>query len=153
MQKVNGNVEKYWVLFTPHDLKKCDNKTEYFFRWILNRLCKNFSHVALFKRSRIPGNIIEINPCSTNIFVREHNIASFFELMCRPNITTLVVNTQTAPIKIKGLITCVSVAKAILGITKASILTPHQLYKYLKGTSSWEVKKAVLQRQHRTTRH
>lgn len=153
MKKVNQDCEKYWVLFMPHDLKECDNKTECFFRWVLNRLHNNFSHVAVFKRSRIPGNIIEVNPCSTNLFIREQNIADFFEIMRRPNITTVVVKTQTAPIKIKGLITCVSVAKSILGITSAGIITPYQLYKYLKGKSSWEVKKEVLQHQLQTIRH
>lgn len=150
MQKVKVNIEKFWVLFMPHDINECDNKTEKFFKWVLNKLHKNYSHVAVFKRSRIPGNIIEINPCSTNLFIREQNITEFFELMRQPNITTLVVKAQNAPIKIKGLITCVSVTKSILGITKAGIITPYQLFKHLEK-NSWEVKKQNLLHQHQTT--
>ena len=152
MQKLNENSEKFWVLFMPHDLDECSGCTEKFFKWILNRLHKNFSHVAVFKRSVATGMIIEINPCSTNLFIREHFIEDFFELMCRPNITSVVVKSQIAPIKAKGLITCVSITKSILGISKASIITPYQLYKFLKRNKSWEVKKQNLPHQHPITR-
>ncbi|MBO6290160.1 MAG: hypothetical protein J6N45_07555 [Alphaproteobacteria bacterium] len=133
MRIVNAKSEKVWVVFMPHNIK--DGKTcwERVFCWVLSKLHKNFSHVVVFKRSIYPGNVIAVNTCSNNISIEELSLKQLFGILTNTNNTAVVADIQIAPIKAKGLLTCVSVAKSILGVTKASIITPYQLYKYLKG--------------------
>lgn len=132
MQKVEVKKEKYLVCFMPHDFDGKDGFWEKLFCFALNRLKKNFSHVSIYKQGIVPWEIIEINPASNNIFINEITKQQMMNILLSPNITHLVVEAKTGTIKAKGLITCVSVVKAILGIDKASIITPYQLYKFLE---------------------
>lgn len=135
MQKIDFKEEKYLVLFMPHDFDGKGTFWEKLFCFCLNRLKKNYSHVVLYKQSRIEWNLIEINPASDNLIIREINKNDILNIMLKKEVSSLVVKARVAPIKAKGLITCVSIAKSILGIDKASIITPYQLFKYLEKTN------------------
>lgn len=135
MQKANIEKEKVFVLFMPHSVD--DHKTLFqrLFVWFLNHFKPNFSHVAIFKKSRITGGYIEINCCSDNFKVEEWTIENFFNLLTNPKITSKLVEVKPGIVKAKGLITCVSIAKHYLGICdKPLIITPYQLFKYLEKT-------------------
>lgn len=130
--------EQVWVVFMPHTMDAHKTLFQKLFRWFLNHFHKNFSHVALFKQSRFPGNVIEINCCSDNLIVRELDFMDFFNLISRADVTALNVEVKDGPIKAKGFITCVTTAKHFLGIDKPGIITPYQLYRYLQKTGEEE---------------
>lgn len=124
--------EKVWVVFMPHAMD--DHKTLFqkLFRFCLNSMKKNFSHVAIYKFNRDRSAIIEINCCSNNLFVEEMNIQDFFYFISRPEITSIVAEVEEGKIQAKGFIDCVSLAKHYLGVDRPFIITPYQLYNYLE---------------------
>ena len=132
MQKANITKEKVWVCFMPHAMDDRATLFQKLFRWFLNHFKKNFSHVVICKRAEISGNIIFFNCCSDNFDVKEISKIDFFNFITKKEVTTVVSEVKTGPIKAKGLITCVSTAKHFLGIDKPFIITPYQLYKYLE---------------------
>lgn len=131
MKTVIGNKEKAWVVFMPHDEVKetCFQKVFY---WFLNRMKKNFSHVAVFRKSAIDGWVVGVDCCSDNLIIHEMGYKQFFNFISKPEITCICVDVKPGKIKATGLITCVSVAKHYLGVDGWSIITPYQLFKYLE---------------------
>lgn len=134
MQKGLIKKEKVWVCFMPHAMDENKTLFQKLFRWFLNHFKKNFSHVAIFKRGEIGRNIIMVNCCSDNLTVQEITYKDFFNYITKKEITTVVCEVKTGPIKAKGLITCVSTAKHYLGIDKPLIITPYQLFKFLENS-------------------
>ena len=132
MQKKISKREKIFVVFKAHQMD--DHKTLFqkMFRWVLNNLKKDFSHVCLYKIARISGNIIEFNCCSDGFSVDELTKQEFMDFVTKPGITMISVPVQDQEIQAKGFITCVSTAKHYLGINNPFIITPYQLYKYLE---------------------
>ena len=133
MQNANIKKEKVWVVFLPHTVD--DNTTAFqrLFVWFLNHFKKNFSHVAIFKRSKFHDGYIEINCCSDNFKIDEWTTQNFINLISGPKVTARLVEVKNGIVKAKGLITCVSTAKHYLGICdKPLIITPYQLFKYLE---------------------
>lgn len=132
MKKAEFKNELVWVVFMPHDVD--DNKTIFqkLFRFCLNHMKKNFSHVAIYKFNRDRSSIIEINCCSNNLFVEEMDLKDFFYFISCPENTSLVVEAVEGEIQAKGFLDCVSTTKHYLGISNPFIITPYQLYKYLE---------------------
>lgn len=133
MQNANLVKEKVWVVFMPHTVD--DRKTGFqrLFVWFLNHFQKNFSHVAIFKKSKTNDGYIEINCCSDNFKIDEWPAKTFISFLADVRITARLIEVRTGIVKAKGLITCVSIAKHYLGICdKPLIITPYQLFKYLE---------------------
>lgn len=132
MRKVTVKKELVWVVFMPHNMDEHKTLFQKLFRFCLNHMKKNFSHVAIYKFNRDKSAIIEINCCSNNLFVEEMNINDFFYFISRPENTSLIVEPAEGKIQAKGFIDCVSIAKHYLGINNPFIITPYQLYKLLE---------------------
>lgn len=132
MQNAKIKKEKVWVVFMPHAMDEHTTLFQKLFRWFLNHFQPNFSHVAIYKYGEISRNVIMINCCSDNLTVQEVTQQDFFYFIAKKEITAIVAEVKTGPIKAKGLITCVSTAKHYLGIDKPLIITPYQLYKFLE---------------------
>lgn len=132
MQNARIKKEKVWVVFMPHTVDDSATFFQRLFVKTLNRMKPNFSHVAIFKKSK-HGGYIEINCCSDNYKVDEWEEKDFFDFITNNCITAKLVEVKTGIVKPKGLITCVSSAKHYLGICdKPLIITPYQLFKYLE---------------------
>lgn len=124
-----------WVVFTGQtDLP-----------W-LRLLKKGFRHCYLVLNDQT--NWITIDPLSNMMMVQTAHVPGNFDLPLwlsdRGNIVIparITTQTRQAPWSI---FTCVETAKRVLGIRKRLILTPWQLYKFLKnhtnkGESLWAV--------------
>ena len=134
MQITSVKKEKVWVVFMPHEFDEGKTLFQKLFVWFLNHFEKNFSHVAIFKKSR-HGGFIEFNCCSNNFRICELTDKDFFDVIASPNVTARLIEVKEGIVKAKGLITCVSTTKHFLGICdKPFIITPYQLFKYLEKT-------------------
>lgn len=132
MQITNVKKEKVWVVFMPHEFDEGKTLFQKLFIWFLNHFKKNFSHVAIFKKSKFSG-YIEFNCCSNNFMINEISDKDFFHIIAAPEITAMLIEVKEGIVKAKGLITCVSTTKHYLGICdKPFIITPYQLFKYLE---------------------
>lgn len=132
MQNAKVKKEKVWVVFMPHMVDDTKTLFQRLFVWFLNHFQKNFSHVAIFKKSKL-GGYIEFNCCSDNFKINEISEKEFFDIITNQNITARLVEVKEGIVKAKGLITCVSTTKHYLGICdKPFIITPYQLFKYLE---------------------
>ena len=132
MKKKTNNKERAWVCFMPHDITKKKTLFQWLFVWCLQHMKQNFSHVAVYRRSGLPGWIVGIDCCAENLVIEEMPLQSFFKMITEKNITCIDVDVQDGEIQAKGFITCVSIAKHYLGVDNWFIITPYQLYKYLK---------------------
>lgn len=133
MRKAAVKKEKVWVVFMPHNMDEHKTLFQKLFRFCLNRMKKNFSHVAIYKFNRAKNAIIEINCCSNNLFVEEMSISDFFFFISQKQNTAVVADVQEGKIQAKGFIDCVGVVKHYLGISNPFIITPYQLYKFLEN--------------------
>lgn len=125
-----SNTQKAWILFETHNIKPgsfCE-KVE---AWALNRLKKGFSHVTIIKKSEIEGVFTIITPYSSHLEIKDVYDPYFIFRLIESGRHVVETETRCAPIAFHGGITCVSIAKYILGITNWRIITPFQLYKFL----------------------
>ncbi|AUN31963.1 hypothetical protein [Niveispirillum cyanobacteriorum] len=102
----------------------------------LRILKRGFRHV--FIAQRVVGGWVTIDPLSTRMEVEFHpmdpetNLASWFTLCGHRVVSAQVRGASEVPIGLPlAPLTCVSVAKRVLGIRVARILTPWQLYRHL----------------------
>lgn len=134
MRTTSVKKEKVWVVFMPHNMDEHKTLFQKLFRFCLNKMKKNFSHVAIFKFNNAKDSIIEINCCSNNLVVEELTIKDFFFFISKPENTAVVAEVKQGKIQAKGFIDCVGIAKHYLGINNPFIITPYQLFKYLEKT-------------------
>ena len=118
---------KYYVIFQGSDLK----------HWALNRLNPYFKHVQIACKSEGGYFWIVTNPMGGNIFndifPADDSIRSYF-----PDAVILETWSKPHP-KPKARwwhINCVEIAKKMLGIRSVFVLTPYQLYKFIKGNKN-----------------
>lgn len=102
----------------------------------LRILRRGFRHV--FIAQRVAGGWVTIDPLSTRMEVEFHpmdpetNLASWFTLRGHRVVSARMLCASEVPISLPlAPLTCVSVAKRVLGIRAARILTPWQLYRHL----------------------
>lgn len=105
--------------------------------WLRRLLRPGFRHV--FVALPAPGGWITVDPLSTRLEVAFHPLAADMDLagwfraqghlvLPVPRQVPMPPRTLLAPL------TCVSVAKRLLGIDAPFVLTPWQLYRHLGGT-------------------
>ena len=128
--------KRAWVIFETHN-----NRPGKFFEtlqtWALNRLKKGFSHVVIVKESELDGVFTIINPYTSQLEVTDIYDPDFISKLIENGRHVVETQIRDDCIAFKGLITCVSVAKYLLGITNWRIITPFQLYKFLmKGNEN-----------------
>lgn len=130
MAKLNlSRPEVVWVVFQDHNMTRC-TFWEKFESFLLNRLKPGFSHVYVVKKG-LNGNFIIIDAYSSSLAIYEINRPSYIQELRFSGTTVLEAVTRDCAVHPRGLITCVSIAKYILGIRKPGIITPYQLFKYL----------------------
>lgn len=121
--------EPIWLVFQQHNMTG-QTLWEKIERFILNRLKPGFSHVYTIKKGS-EGNFIIIDAYSDSMAIYEVKRPNYIEELKLNGCTIIETRTQDCSVHPRGLITCVSIAKYILGIRKVGILTPWQLYKFL----------------------
>ena len=102
--------------------------------WWSRFLKPGFSHVYLVEF--MPQGCIVINPNITSLeityYMTGENLPDNLQQLAVPvDIKTNIDHCTKQPVFFR-LFSCVEVVKSILGITKRSIVTPYQLYKYIK---------------------
>lgn len=128
--------KRVWVIFENHNTQP-GKFFDTIQSWALNRLKKGFSHVVIVKESELEGVFTIINPYTSQLEITDVYDPDFISKLL--NSGRHVVETQIREDfpAFKGLITCVSVAKYLLGITNWWIITPFQLYQFLmKGNKN-----------------
>ena len=101
--------------------------------WWTRLLKPGFSHIYLVEY--LPQGCIVINPNISSLEIKyyltgENLPDNLYQLAIPVDIKTDIDLCKKQPI-FPRLFTCVEVIKSILGITKRSIITPYQLYKYI----------------------
>ncbi|MFV3075130.1 hypothetical protein [Niveispirillum fermenti] len=104
--------------------------------WLRRLLRPGFRHV--FVALPVPGGWITVDPLATRLEVAFHPLATDMDLAgwFRAHGHLVLPVPRQAPIPSRTLLaplTCVSVAKRILGIDAPLVLTPWQLYRHLGG--------------------
>ena len=102
--------------------------------WLSPLLKRGFGHCAVVVESN--GFWVVVSPCPDNIRFTvlaktDFDVAKYFrdagftvvEVVCHGN-------ENKTPLSLSN---CVGAVKAVLGIRKAFIITPYQLYKYILG--------------------
>lgn len=130
--KEDKSKQRVWVVFEPHTMD--DHKTiwQKLFHFALNHLKKNFSHVAIVQKSSREGYVTRIDCCSDGVVVQDILFDDFLQHIKKDEVTIVYTYVREQPVKLKGIITCVSFTKHFLGVNKAFIITPYQLYTYLE---------------------
>lgn len=130
MAKLNLNKpEIVWLVFQNHNMSRITwwEKFEYL---ILSHLKVGFSHVYVVKKG-LNGTFIIIDAYSSSLAIYEINRPSYIQELRFSGLTVIEAVTRDCDVHPRGLITCVSIAKYLLGIRKLGIITPYQLFKYL----------------------
>lgn len=113
----------YYIVFRDSELDT----------WMMRRLRKGFKHCLAVTQSQGKQFWIIIDPKSGNLM--PEILPSNFKLSdIFPN-STIMKCEVVIPKKIHNRfwhINCVEIVKRILGISNCKIITPYQLYKYLK---------------------
>ena len=112
---------KYYVIFDESTL---DNLA-------IKLLQKEFSHVTLAKKSDNGYFWVIISPKSGNIIIDHLPMRDLRYYYPNAVIMPFRSVVHKKPQLTLCLSTCVSVAKAVLGIRKWWIITPYQLYKFI----------------------
>jgi hypothetical protein len=104
--------------------------------WFWRMLKPGFQHVQIWL-SLTEGQWVQLDGCLEGLFVTPRETAPWFEVEADEGVTILTVQRPPLPAKVRepfhiGPITCVDLAKAVLGIRAPFVRTPYQLYKYLK---------------------
>lgn len=121
---------RFWIVF-------CDNlgapTGPAWFSWFTS---PGFRHIMVLTEARL--GTITINPLAQGIFTQWAPFApEACAIACaRRGWTVLAVNSMTTDdFRFRGVLqlrTCVAVAKALLGVNDWRIITPRQLYDFLK---------------------
>lgn len=127
LDSVNSYVIDAWLVFydRPYQFP--------LWRW----LKPGFKHVEVWRLDR--GAWARIDPC-LEFMVAEVHLQPPWELLIESNMTFLHVTRLVKRGKIRepfmfGPVTCVELAKAMVGLRAPLVRTPYALYKYLRKTS------------------
>ena len=128
MDKSGPLTVDWYVVFTESTYKS----------WFMNRLMPGFQHVYAMKKSAEGNFWYIVNPRVQYLQVSQELVASFPHprVYAGPEAVILPVRAEIKAEGVRGhlcVFNCVEVVKGLLGIKKPFILTPWQLYKYLRG--------------------
>ena len=120
--------KRFYVFFCEADLP-----------WYLKSLKKNFKHCFVLEHQTIGGydlflkieqltNIVEVTPFMRTL----QEILDVVPTTTKYELIKINIDVdRNKPYTPFSLMSCVSLTKKLLGISKPLIITPHQLYKYL----------------------
>lgn len=121
---------KYYLVFCDHGVPP-GGLLQNMIRLFLNRLKTGFSHVRILQKTPLGAWLI-IDSCNNGLDISiDANPYLLTRYRSNPAFTVVEVSPEQSGVKLRGLITCVSVAKYLLGISRPGIITPYQLYKYV----------------------
>lgn len=125
---------RYFLVFSTHNLPK-GGWYQNFLKWCFDRLKKGFSHVAVIEQIS-PDCFMRIEGCSDRLSIIPIFDRNFLSnLKSIKDLTIIEVVPKSTGACFHGIITCVSIAKYLLGIKKLTVITPYQLYKFVRKES------------------
>ena len=124
MQEGLGYSREYWVIFKPTTIK----------RWYAKLLYKPFGHVFLATPTELGHFWIVSDSKGGNIFTELVPMQDLRQLYPNSVIIPFKSITHKEPHFRWWFINCVEIVKLVLGIRDWRIITPFQLYKYIKRT-------------------
>ena len=102
--------------------------------WLAQLLKDGFKHCGVAVEAEDYWVFVDPNPDCIRFRVpalKNFDIAQYFR---DQGFSTVELETTGAEVKVPLVVSnCVGVVKTVLGIRKFSIVTPYQLYKYLRG--------------------
>lgn len=110
---------RWWNIFTGREFSHC---------WVVYE----FGKKVVVLDPLIWGILINVHGVSLDEYMKEMQQHPLFKASC-------LLNIEYQPrdaVCYRGIYSCVSIVKAALGIEKWNIITPRQLYLYLKGRES-----------------
>ena len=122
MGKTNERSYKYWVIFEP-------SKNP---RWWSKFLDPYFGHVSIARVSNGGHFWIVLESCGGNVLTNIYSLCDIRKLYRDAVILTRWSTVLEKPTNRVFHLNCVEMAKLVLGIRKWNVITPYQLYKYIK---------------------
>ena len=102
--------------------------------WLAPLLKDGFRHCGVAVEAGDYWVFVDPNPDCIRFQVpalKNYDLAGYFK---NQGFSVVELNTTGAEVRVPLVVSnCVGVVKTVLGIRKFSIITPHQLYKYLRG--------------------